>query len=395
MLSAHRLLLAALAAELENHACTFDMPRPWPEPVWIRLLASADWHRVTPVLRVLPADPDVVPAWVANHVRDAQLQGVARRLMVERAQTAVQRVLRAAGVSAMLLKGAALVECVYPAALWRDMSDVDVLVPPEQMAAARAALVNHGYQHLGAAADTTSAALLKHDGKFLDADGVVPVELHRHVVDGDDAQHWPVGDLWLRSRPSPVGDHMLPSLDDLLMHVCLHFMAGRRMRSEGALGQLRDITWIARRDDLNWATVAREAARYGVLERVQAALAVARHLGVLDACPLLAFGAPSESEIERFVVRRVLIDEARAPVGSFSGGLDGLRHALWWARVHLGDVTAGELTDDPALRGDAAAGRWLAVVRMVRQIVADPRWLAGDIRAGRWLSSLRRRAEDP
>src|SRR5664279_5357184 len=121
MPAAHRLLLAALSAELEDRA-EVDMPRRWPESMWTELLASADWHRVTPVLRHLAADPDAVPAWVADHVRDAQLQGVARRLMVERAQAAVLRSLGESGVSAMLLKGAALVERVYPPALWRDLS---------------------------------------------------------------------------------------------------------------------------------------------------------------------------------------------------------------------------------------------------------------------------------
>lgn len=386
--TAYRLLLGALAAELADRGSELEPPAGWSDDAWAALLATADWQRVTPVLGRLPSDNAAVPDWVIDEIRAVDAAFVARRLMIDAARARALQLLADAGIPVMLLKGAALVECVYPASLWRDMSDVDVLVEADRLAEARTALVACGYRPLGPDPTATEHDLPHHDAKLLDAEGIVPVELHRHVLDGAQAKKWPIAETWSRARPARDGRHVLPSSADLLMHVCLHFIADRHVRSEGALAQVRDIAWIAQRDDVDWELLETVARRYGVLDRVRASLATARHLGLMERCPLLATTEPRPADVGCFVASRVLVNEARAPVGSWPRKLSSFRRALWWGRVHLGDLPAGELSDHPELRKQVVANRRTGVTRMVRHLVANAPELAVDVRAGRWLSRL-------
>lgn len=386
--TAYRLLLGALAAELADGRSELEPPAGWSDDAWAALLVAADWQRVTPVLCGLPSDDAIVPDWVIDEIRAVDTVFVARRLMIDAARARALQWLVDAGIPVMLLKGSALVECVYTPALWRDMSDVDVLVPADRLGEARAALVARGYRPLGPDPRAPGSGLPHHDAKLLDAEGIVPVELHRHVLDGGEATKWPIAETWSRARPAREGHHVLPSAADLLMHVCLHFIADRHVRSEGALAQVRDIAWIAQRDDVDWALLETIARRYGVLDRVRASLATARHLGLLERCPLLGATEPRPADVGCFVASRVLVNEARAPVGSWPRNLSSLRSALWWGRVHLGDLPAGELSDHPELRKHVVTSRRTGVTRMVRHLLANAPELAVDVRAGRWLSSL-------
>lgn len=386
--SPNRLLLGALAAELAHERAELEPPSGWSPETWAALLASADWQRVTPVLSGLPADDPAVPTWVLDQIRAAETVFVARRLMIDAARARAVQLLVGAGIPMMLLKGSALVESVYRPSRWRDMSDVDVLVEPDRLADARMALVACGYRPLGPDPGAPGRELPHHDAKLLDAEGIVPIELHRHVLDGAAARKWPIGETWSRARRPREAQHVLPSAVDLLMHVCLHFIADRHVRSEGALAQVRDIAWIAQRDDVDWELLESVARRYGVLDRVRASLATARHLGLLQACPRLGSTEPRPADVGCFVASRVLVNEARAPVGSWPRKLSGVRRGLWWGRVHLGDLPAGELSDHPELRKDVVTSRRTGVTRMVRHLLVNAPELAVDVRAGRWLSSL-------
>jgi hypothetical protein len=386
--SVNRLLLDALAAELAHERLELEPPSGWSDETWADLLASADWQRVTPALSGLPSDHPAVPDWAIDQIRAAETAFVARRLMVDAARARALRLLDDAGIPVMLLKGSALVECVYPPSLWRDMSDVDVLVEADRLAEARAALVACGYRPLGPDPSAPERDLPHHDAKLLDAEGIVPVELHRHVLDGAEARKWPIAETWSRARRSREGQHVLPSAADLLMHVCLHFIADRHVRSEGALAQVRDVAWIAQRDDVDWDLLETVTRRYGVLDRVMASLATARHLALLEHYPRLGSTEPRSADVACFVASRVLVNEARAPVGSWPRRLSSVRRALWWGRVHLGDLPAGELSDHPELRKDVVTSRTTGVTRMVRHLLVNAPELAVDVRAGRWLSSL-------
>jgi Uncharacterised nucleotidyltransferase len=383
----NELLLDALAAEITGETAELGGHSEFSEAEWSTLLASADWHRVTPALSSL-ALQGAAPEWVIDRISVAQAQYAARRLLIDDARARVLEVLGGAAVPVMLLKGSALVAYVYPSSLWRDMSDVDLLVVPGCMNQARRALRDRGYHPLGQDPALSESEPRRHDAKLLDAQGIVPIELHRHLLDGREASSWPIEDVFSRARSDATGRHLLPSVTDLLMHVCVHFMANRQVRSEGALAQVRDIAWIAQRSDVDWGQVEELGRRYGVLDRVRASLATARHLGLLPSSPINGADSRQMSGVRCFVASRVLVSEARAPVGSWPWGWRSIRQALWWGRVHLGDRPAGELSDDPDLRKHVVIDRKIGASRMARHLFANVPQLSAELRAGRWLNRL-------
>ena len=356
---------------------------------WASLLAVADWHRVTGVLaRTLDSDQPV-PASVRAELAATHLHDTARSLVFDRARAGVSRSLGACGVPAMLLKGAALVEVVYPETSMRDMSDLDVLVPADRVADATAALVQAGYAPLEEPPDGPPSRPARHDAKLVAPDGVVAVELHRHLVDGVDPARFDVAELWSRARPGGSGDHVVPAPHDLLLHVALHFVAGREVRSEGALSQVRDIAWVAERGGVDWSALADVSRRFGVRARVQLALVATRQLGLLRApAAPMRLDELDPGRVREFLSTRVLTDRARPPFGAWSADRAGLREALWWSRKHLGDTPAGELPDTVPDQVGRVIDRSPALRHLARELVRAPRMSARDLRAGRWLGSL-------
>lgn len=322
-----------------------------------------------PVLGVL----DEVPAAVTDRLREAAMADAVNRLVLDRGRAVALGALADAGLRTVLLKGSALAASVYPTGVTRDMSDVDLLVRPDELAAATDVLTRAGWAPVQ---DQVVDMGRRHDAKLVDAHGLAPIELHRHLLDDVDRAALDAAEVVTRARPH--GAHLLPAPHDLLLHVCMHFLAGRAVRSEGALSQLRDVAWIVGRADVDWAAAADVAAGSGVLDRVALVLAAVRRLGLAgdDA----TVGAPVDPRVVGdLLAARVLVDRPVPPVGAWRS----FEEALWWSRRHLGLVAAGELADVSAVRVGQVATRRAAAARLALAVVAEPRRTARDLRFGR------------
>jgi hypothetical protein len=172
--------------------------------------------------------------------------------------------LRGAGIEALTLKGMALAPTVYPDPGLRPMADIDLLVRPDERAAALEALRALGYRTPGAAADRLGAsrsfAELVRDGTLID--------LHWHLarylrfegvveVDHDG--------LWRRARPlvTPAGRSLALCPEDLLLHLVLHLTLGSDF---GRVLWYADIDAVVRRFavELDWERVVAEAGRWRI-----------------------------------------------------------------------------------------------------------------------------------
>jgi hypothetical protein len=380
------LLQAALVTELFGTGATAPVLRG--DEDWPALLAVADWHRLTTVLARHVASDEEVPRPIADGLSACVLHDQVRSLLLDRCRQDVLGSLHDQGVPAMVLKGSALVQTVFPDPGSRDMGDIDILVPAARHAEAVRRLCASGYEPFEPDQPAPGAAAARHDAKLVSSDGLVPIELHRRLVDGIDHARFDLGEVWARARRSSHGPHLLPSPHDLLIHVCLHFVAGRAVRSEGALAQVRDIAWIAHRGSVDWTQLWAVSRRYGVAGRVQLALAVVEHLGLLRTAEALAGVDVDRAQVERFTATRVLTHRAHIPLGSWAARRSGLRDALWWGRMHLGDVPAGELPDRGGELVSAVIGRAAACRRAGRELAGDPRRAVADVRVGRWLRTL-------
>jgi Uncharacterised nucleotidyltransferase len=265
--------------------------RAWDSERWGRVLRAADWHRLSPILFCHLERQPGVPGAVHSALERAYFASFARSLFLVRTLQRVLDALAAADVPALVLKGAALVETVYPDPAQREMLDLDVLIPGNQIADATAALAPLGYRPL-ATTDGPSAASMQlkpdehHAPALVGEERLVAVELHRHLLIPGEGRRFDIDDVWRRARTAPGGGHLLPSAEDLLLHVCLHFTRNRlggsyRWRhTGGALGQICDIARIVEREPVEWDALAASARSYGLDTRVFLALFAAHELGV-------------------------------------------------------------------------------------------------------------------
>jgi hypothetical protein len=284
-----------------------------PDLRWERVVHLAAWHRLSPVvyvrLRGSPAPPAVLETLEAAYYETA-----ARNLRLLAALDEILAGLDAAGIPAIVLKGAALVETVYADPALRPMSDLDVLVHPHDLAASVEVVRTLGYAETGQPLPPNH----RHHPALIGPDGRVPVELHRFLTEEHTPGHFDLSGFWDRAQPGVRGPrHLVPAPEDLLAHLCMHFLANRVYRSEGALGQVRDIAEVVRRG-IDWRLVEDETSRHGLGVPVYAGLLAAQKLlGAPVPGGILERGRPSgfdEVVVRQLLDRRVLSAQAWLPI---------------------------------------------------------------------------------
>ena len=218
---------------------------------WERLWAQALRHEVLDLVgatvRGLAGEVAVPAAWIAR----AQRRSVAtllRNRTLEAELLGVVGALRDAGVDSLPVKGIVLARTLYGSLALRPSADIDVLVRPTDLAAARAALRALGFAHAAAPAFEALHHPF-HDQQYFRqaADGQVCLELHHALWS---AQHFGDADgLWERRVPTRLGDTEVRILcpEDTLLHLAVH-----RARSPLRLRHLCDVAELVRRD---WATL--------------------------------------------------------------------------------------------------------------------------------------------
>lgn len=222
-----------------------------------------------PLLHGLTVERQTGAAWAA--VEAGQLDGpdelldelVARHeraltvtLVLDRLAVRMHAHLRAADVPVRLLKGPALARQVYPAVEWRTWGDVDLLIPTEAFARARAALATAG---LRPSFDEPRPGFDARFGKgtcYLTADGL-GVDLHRSFAAGAFGLLLPVAELWTGGDTCAIAGETFATLDreSQLLHAAFH----------AVLGDARP--WLTPRRDL--AQLAAVAAVGGAIERAE------------------------------------------------------------------------------------------------------------------------------
>jgi hypothetical protein len=358
-----------------------------------KLVFLAYWHRLGPLLYShLESRGAELPGAAGDALRRAYLANAAGAMVRLAARDRILTGLAERGIPVMPLKGAALLELVYPDPAVREMSDLDILVPRERMDEANGLLTELGYGRKRPVAreqDTLEwmRANHRHDPVVVDEQKLVAVELHHHIVKGEPALHFDIGGYWERARPSATGAHVLPSSEDLLLHVCIHFTYHRKSRSNGALAQIGDIAWIVDREGVDWDVLAELARGYRLDTFVFLALFTARELGVaLPAGPLDALRpAGFEPAVGRRMVElRVLRTAARGPLHSVRKTVAPSRYVL--------ERSGGANPRNPLSLAWAYLRRVGKGLRFWRYFVREPRKLLQDYRLNGQLEAIERSA---
>lgn len=110
----------------------------------------------------------------------ARMSGIRGRVALDAAAAEVLRAFDSAGVSALLLKGPALARLLYRENETRGYSDVDLLVDPRDLPAARAALTGAGYVDTSKELGIDDVGGVVHAETWVgpDPDGYQTIDLH-------------------------------------------------------------------------------------------------------------------------------------------------------------------------------------------------------------------------
>lgn len=325
-----------------------------PGPPWLRALrAACDGDRLLQLARDYG-----VAAVLCQRLAALQWQHELRgetwaRLQAEDEQNRLQNLvlladlgdtcarLRAAGIPALALKGSALLATVCAEGLERHTDDIDLLLPPEQLARAAELLHAAGYREYAPPVLGPDGALTRNDDALRARDPharhpallfgprQTRIELHRYTDfgAGDDVQAVPEV-VWQRARTvtTRLGQAVdVPAEDDLLANLCCHVLRQHHREPRYRLRHLVDVDTLLRRvDAAALATMAQLRGRCGPVEQswaLREALEAA-----LAGRPELHAGEP------RGLTRRVAWLMAPEP----PAWLRHLRHGLAPARQGLG-----------------------------------------------------------
>lgn len=271
------LLLASIRAE--GHASEPHEPLDLTETEWREVTAAAAYHNVRPLLYHMMARPDrrtAVPEAIFLELSAACRAIALRNLqwLGELAETV--RMLDAASVPVVVLKGAHLCTEVYRNPALREMQDIDILVPKSSLDEAVTLIRDRGY-----ASRSTSAGLAeqsKHAPR-LEANGRAPIEVHWSLTGPHEPYAVPPDEFWSRSVSITIAGTPMRGLstEDLLLHLCLH--TSYQHQFELGLRPMADIAALLDvRRDVDWNAVASRAHTYGWRRGVHVTLALAREL---------------------------------------------------------------------------------------------------------------------
>jgi hypothetical protein len=194
----------------------------------------------------LPAEAEILQSVaVLNDFRRYHIRSLTGRVIGELAQQ---------GIEVLALKGAALLAGAVARPTPRTMSDIDLLVVRGSPEDAWNICRKNGWTLVNESWTQELYQSHHHLAPLLDPDGVkVGLELHRTLLTGIDRLGIDVPAFIARSRLVMVGDTpvRVPSVEDLLLHTCLHFAWSNKLH-RGAWHAYADVHSILADQGFNW-----------------------------------------------------------------------------------------------------------------------------------------------
>ncbi len=265
----------------------------WSERDWFECLGQAERHGLSAYLnrRLKETDPAVtVPTAVFDCLRKTILTDASQNIRLFHGISRTLRILKAAGIPVIVLKGAHLAEAVYGDITLRSMGDLDLLLRPDSIPEASERLLGSGFRPMNASASfwqewTTEEKQgflrgAKHFFDLFHPEWRLKVDLHASLARASDPFTIDADALWGRAVPATVADAdaLVLSPADALLHLCLHASVAHRFRF--GLRPLVDIfeTIRSTTDNLSWSDVSARALEWGVQKSVWLTLTLCRDL---------------------------------------------------------------------------------------------------------------------
>ncbi len=224
------------------------------------------------------ADDLNIPKETVALLKNAYLQNFAQNMFRGFELKRILRTFGDEGLSAILLKGAALAEAVYNDPGARAYKDLDILVHKRDLARARDLLQRLGYR-------TDSSIEVQenyrknhhHLAPMIHDETSVVVELHWNI---NNRIHVDVDAWWSRSTAASISG--LPTRilgwTDMALHLCLHlFSSGETKTTLRGLVDIHRLL-VHAGESIDWTLFDNEAKRYGIQGESYAVLQTARNI---------------------------------------------------------------------------------------------------------------------
>lgn len=229
---------------------------------WVRITALAHREQALGVLwkRLRPHVAQVPEAHAAQFAQLARVAEFHLAHLQHRFEESVVA-LAGAGIDVVLLKGAGLAYTAYPSFASRPMSDVDLLLRPNQDGPAQALLGGVGWDWRRDEESERFYAEHHHLPPLFDTrGGGASLELHTSLFIAGHPLRLTAGDMWAAARTIRVAGAaaFVPHPHHQLLHACLHFAWGHVMQS-GAWRTFRDVAAIIRTGEVDWDAFIRMA----------------------------------------------------------------------------------------------------------------------------------------
>ncbi|MBA4416889.1 MAG: hypothetical protein C0392_03105 [Syntrophus sp. (in: bacteria)] len=246
------------------------------EADWRQVIVEAQRHGVAPFLWYTlhnTSDCPQPPSGIQETLRANYYTAVVHFMRREHELKEVLQTLTSAGVSVVLLKGAAVAYSLYPNPVLRTMGDVDLWIPHTQIVPARQALHTIGYT-IHSQEDHRPQALkdvLAGETQMMrNRPGAGLVELHWNVYPGEWLRHTARIDetkIWARSVPIEGMNMRRLSAEDLILHGSVHCAVNHQM-SDGVVRTILDIVLAQRTWEIDWEVLVRRAREWRVATAV-------------------------------------------------------------------------------------------------------------------------------
>lgn len=252
---------------------------------WLKLVTM---HRVGPLLhwkQSQAGDPGW-PDFLSQALAAVRRTHALRAMQMQRELLHAHRLLTAAGIPCMALKGAFLAWHAYPGPDLRPVRDLDLLVPADQALRAYAVLRAGGYQQLSGVHGELDVILetSKHLPGLRRPGSGVTLELHAQLFHPDEngGQAHELSRLpgfWERAMRCELAGELIryPAPTDQLLHLLVHAVADHKLNNGPLI--FTDIHYLLKAHDIDWPLFWRQADRLRQLPAVALGLCLAEHHG--------------------------------------------------------------------------------------------------------------------
>lgn len=222
---------------------------------WETVLGMVRQHRLGPMLHWrlgTSRDGLAIPREIREELAASFKRAALRALAMQRELLVVNRILAAADIPVIALKGAYLAFHAYPHPALRPLRDLDILVPKDEALRAYQALIDGGLTRIdGYLGDPAACMEVNHHlAPLRTASGQVMIELHTRL--NGDPHRGDERDLWSRAISRDVAGASLRYLSptDLALHLIAHAVYAHQF-DNGPL-VLGDLAYLFRTEAVDW-----------------------------------------------------------------------------------------------------------------------------------------------